>query len=99
METREFELDVEEQHRRIDQGKDAVSDLKLELKAWNLARAECAVKVKSQVWSSLETPGKFLKGINSSRVVPNFPLPNLTQEEKSRLEHTIKVKGIKWILQ
>ncbi len=29
--------------------------------AWNLARAECAMKVKRQVWSSLQTPGKCLK--------------------------------------
>ena len=67
MEKREFELDVEEQNRRVEEGKEKVSDLKMELKAWNLARAECALKVKRQVWSCLQTPGKYLRGVESAR--------------------------------
>ena len=92
LDRREFELDVEEQNRRIEDGKEKVSDLKMELKAWNLVRAECALKVKRQVWSSLETPGKCLKGVNSEREVPNFPLPKPTPEDEVRLENTIQVK-------
>ena len=91
MERREFELDVEEQNRRIEEGKEKVADLKMELQAWNLARAECAMKVKRQVWSSLETPGKCLKGVCSNITVPNFPLPKLSLDEETRLENTIKV--------
>ena len=45
LDAREFELDVEEQHRRVEEGKEKVGDLRMELRAWNLARAECALKV------------------------------------------------------
>ena len=45
LDAREFELDVEEQHRRVEEGKEKVADLRMELRAWNLARAECALKV------------------------------------------------------
>ena len=52
------------------------------------------MKVKRQVWSSLKTPGKCLKGVKSNITVPNFPLPKLSLEEETRLENTIKVRII-----
>ena len=64
----------------------------MELKAWNLARAECAFRVKRQVWSNLETPGRYLKGVQTERKVQNFPLPRPSPEEEMMLENTIKVR-------
>jgi len=98
LDRREFELDIEEQNRRVEEGKEKVSDLMMELKAWNLARAECALRVKRQVWSNLETPGKYLKGVNSRRKVPNFPLPKPSPEQEIMLENTIRVRKSKDII-
>ena len=91
LDRREFELDVEEQNRRVEEGRYRAADLETELRAWNLARAQVALRVKDQVWRSMETPGRALCGLRLPRVVHNFPLPRLTPHQEARLITTIQV--------
>jgi hypothetical protein len=91
LDRREFELDVEEQNRRVEEGRYRAAELETELRAWNLARAQVARRVKDQVWASMETPGRSLCGLRLRRVVQNFPLPRLTPEEEAKLERTKQV--------
>ena len=58
LDRREFELDVDEQTRRLAQGEDKVADLKTDLKAWNIARREVAMSVKGDVWDKMEVQGR-----------------------------------------
>ncbi len=92
LDRREFELDVEEQNRRVEEGRYRAAQLHTELRAWNLARAQVALRVKDQVWTSMETPGRALCGLRRPRVVHNFPLPRRTAEEEARLERTVQVE-------
>ena len=52
LDRRDFELDVEEQNRRVEDGRYRAAELETELQAWNLARAQVARRVKDQVRKS-----------------------------------------------
>ena len=69
-----FELDVDEQSRQIAEGEDKVADLKMDLKAWTLARQQVSIKIKKEVWDKMEVPGRNLTGIKSNVSVCNFPM-------------------------
>ncbi len=91
LDRREFELDVEEQNRRVEEGRYRAAELETELRAWNLARTQVALRIKDQVWTSMKTTGRALCGVRMQRVVQNFPLPRRTAEEEAMLERTIQV--------
>ena len=69
-----FELDVDEQSRQISEGEDKVADLKMDLKAWTLARQQVSIKIKKEVWDKMEVSGRSLTGIVSETSVNNFPM-------------------------
>ena len=60
---REFELNVEEKQRRIQRGQDKEADLRLELKAWQMARKRAGHALRRQVWDDLEVPGRAIQVI------------------------------------
>ena len=91
LDRREFELDVDEQTRRLAQGEDKVADLKTDLKAWNIARREVAMSVKGDVWDKMEVQGRSLKGVFSNTVVYNFPMMPMTDDEETKLVNTKQV--------
>ena len=63
LDKRQFELDVEEQARQVAEGGDKVADLKMDLKAWTLARQQVSMRVKGEVWDRMEVAGRSLQGI------------------------------------
>ena len=83
-----FELDVDEQTRQIAEGEDKVADMKMDLKAWTLARQQVSIKVKKEVWDKMEVAGRSLTGIRSGVSVANFPLQVMNEEDHRRLTHT-----------
>ena len=63
LDKRQFELDVEEQARQVAEGGDKVADLRMDLRAWTLARQQVSMKVKGEVWDRMEVAGRSLQGI------------------------------------
>ena len=63
LDKRQFELDVDEQARQVAEGGDKVADLKMDLRAWTLARQQVSMKVKGEVWDRMEVAGRSLQGI------------------------------------
>ena len=59
----EFELDVEEQQRRVHDGEDKEDDLRFELKAWQLARQKVGQKIRKKVWDDMEVKGRSINGM------------------------------------
>ena len=88
LDRRQFELDVEEQGRQVAEGEDKVGDLKMDLRAWNLARQQVSIKVKKEVWDKMFVSGRSLVGIQTKTCVSNFPLHVMTEDEQRRLEDT-----------
>ena len=86
LDRRQFELDVEEQARQVAEGGDKVADLKMDLRAWTLARQQVSMRVKKEVWDSMEVPGRSLEGIRGSTVVNNFPLLSASEEQERKLK-------------
>ena len=82
----EFELDVEEQQRRKNEGLDKEEDLMLELRAWQLARKKVGRKIKKEVWDDMEVKGRCISGMNEKLTVSNYPLKPTTTEDDDRLE-------------
>ncbi len=56
----EFELDVEEQQKRVNEGLDKEDDLRLELKAWQLARQKVGQRIRKKVWDDMEVKGRSI---------------------------------------
>ena len=83
-----FELDVDEQSRQIAEGEDKVADLKMDLRAWTLARQQVSIKIKKDVWDKMEVAGRSLTGIKSGTSVCNFPLLVMNEEDHRRLSDT-----------
>ena len=88
LDRRQFELDVEEQSRQVAEGEDKVGDLKMDLRAWSLARQQISIKVKKEVWDKMFVSGRSLVGIQTGGCVSNFPLHVMTEEEQRRLDDT-----------
>ena len=63
MDVHDFELDVEEQQRRVNEGIDKEDDLRFELKAWQIARHRVGQKVRKKVWDDMEVKGRTINGI------------------------------------
>ena len=63
MDVHDFELDVEEQQRRVNEGMDKEDDLRFELKAWQIARHRVGQKVRKKVWDDMEVKGRSINGI------------------------------------
>ena len=63
MDVHDFELDVEEQQRRVNEGMDKEDDLRFELKAWQIARHRVGQKVRKKVWDDMEVKGRTINGI------------------------------------
>ena len=82
----EFELDVEEQQKRKNEGLDKEEDLMLELRAWQLARKKVGRKIKKDVWDDMEVKGRCIKGMKEKLTVSNYPLKPTTVEEDEQLE-------------
>ena len=82
----EFELDVDEQQRRKNEGLDKEEDLMLELRAWQLARKKVGRKIKKEVWDDMEVKGRCIKGMKDKLTVSNYPLKPTTMEEDELLE-------------
>ena len=59
----EFELDVDEQQRRVNDGEDKEDDLRFELKAWQLARQKVGQKIRKTVWDDMEVKGRSINGM------------------------------------
>ena len=59
----EFELDVGEQQRRVNDGEDKEDDLRFELKAWQLARQKVGQKIRKKVWDDMEVKGRSINGM------------------------------------
>ena len=59
----EFELDVDEQQRRVNDGEDKEDDLRFELKAWQLARQKVGQKIRKKVWDDMEVKGRSINGM------------------------------------
>ena len=57
----EFELDVEEQQKRIHEGWDKEEDLMLELQAWQVARRKVGKRIRKEVWDDMEVKGMSIK--------------------------------------
>ena len=68
----EFELDVDEQQRRVNDGEDKEDDLRFELKAWQLARQKVGQKIRKKVWDDMEVKGRSINGMK----VRNFFFSN-----------------------
>ena len=99
LDRRQFELDVEEQGRQVAEGEDKVADLKMDLKAWTLARQQVSIQVKKEVWDKMEVPGRSLVGIQTKTSVSNFPLNVMTEEEQRRLDDTKAERRVEISLQ
>ena len=82
----EFELDVEEQQKRKNEGLDKEEDLMLELRAWQLARKKVGRRIKKDVWDDMEVKGRCIKGMKEKLTVSNYPLKPTTIEEDDQLE-------------
>ena len=93
-----FELDVDEQTRQIAEGEDKVADLKMDLKAWTLARQQVSLKVKKDVWDKMEVAGRCLIGIKSETSVCNFPLQVMSEEEHRKLSDTKEERRLEMAL-
>ena len=63
MDENEFELDVEEQQRRVHEGLDREDDLRFELKAWQMARSRVGQKIRKKVWDDMDVVGRSIKGM------------------------------------
>ena len=87
LDRRQFELDVDEQARQVAEGGDKVADLRMDLRAWTLARQQVMVqdhdfirllqvsmRVKGEVWDSMEVAGRSLQGICGGTVHNRTPL-------------------------
>lgn len=98
LDKRQFELDVEEQGRQVAEGEDKVADLKMDLRAWTLARQQVSMKVKKEVWDKMEVPGRSLQGIMIPVVLYNFPLVVMSEEEQRRLDDTKEERRIEMTL-
>ena len=83
-----FELDVDEQTRQIAEGEDKVADLKMDLKAWTLARQQVALKIKKDVWDKMEVAGRSLISIKAETSVSNFPLQVMSEDDHRKLRDT-----------
>ena len=59
----EFELNQDEKQRRITASLDKESNLKLELKAWQMARGKLGQQVRKQVWDDMEVQGRAIRVI------------------------------------
>ena len=66
----EFELDVEEQQRRVNDGEDKEDDLRFELKAWQLARQKVGQKIRKKVWDDMEVKGRSINGMKVRNFFP-----------------------------
>ena len=95
---RQFELDVEEQGRQVAEGGDKVADLKMDLRAWTLARQQVSMRVKKEVWDSMEVPGRSLQGIRGVTVVHNFPLLAATEEQERKLKEAKEERRLEMVL-
>ena len=62
--------------------------MKMDLKAWTQARQQVSIKLKKEVWDRMEVAGRGLQGIQTDTAVCNFPLLEMTEEERARLEDT-----------
>ena len=93
-----FELDVDEQTRQIAEGEDKVADLKMDLKAWTLARQQVALKIKKDVWDKMEVAGRSLISIKAETSVSNFPLQVMSEDEHRKLRDTKEERRLEMAL-
>jgi hypothetical protein len=90
----EFELDVQEQQRRVNNGLDKEDDLRLELKAWQLARQKVGQKIRKRVWDDMDVKGRSIKGIREMITVANYPMAPMDFEEQDNLEEVLEERKL-----
>lgn len=89
MDVHEFELDVEEQQRRVNEGLDKEDDLRFELKAWQLSRHRIGQKIRKKVWDDMEVKGRSINGIQEIISVANYPMVPMDNQELDTLEEVM----------
>ncbi len=69
---REFELDSEEKQKRYQTGLERESEVRLDMKAREMARRKVGLRVRKEIWEDMEVKGKALKvrRIKSAAVFP-----------------------------
>ncbi|CAH8591961.1 unnamed protein product [Heterobilharzia americana] len=92
----EFELDFEEQNVILDETKETVKQLREEISLADLAKQFIWQAIKTQCWDEMSVKGRSLKAFNLPIKVSNYPLKQLTDNEKKLLNTvTARLKIIK----
>ncbi|CAH8522442.1 unnamed protein product [Schistosoma turkestanicum] len=87
----EFELDIDEQNVILEQTKELVNKLRKEINLGDLAKQFTCQAIKTQCWDEMFVKGRCLKAFNSPTKVSNYPLKDLTENEK-QLIHTVTAR-------
>eukprot|EP00117_Sycon_ciliatum_P029294 scpid8787/ scgid23370/ WD repeat-containing protein 96 len=70
----EFNLDVEESNRLMEEGNKTAQEVREELELKNIANEYFSELIRKECWENMEVPGKSLKAFLTSTEVSNFVL-------------------------
>ncbi|TNN21157.1 Cilia- and flagella-associated protein, partial [Schistosoma japonicum] len=85
----EFELDTDEQNVILEETKATVNQLRKEINLGNLAKQFIWKAIKTQCWDEMSVKGRWLKAFNLPIKVSNYPLKNLSHDEKQLINTVV----------
>ncbi|KAK4470616.1 hypothetical protein MN116_006153 [Schistosoma mekongi] len=85
----EFELDTDEQNVILEETKVTVNQLRKEVNLQNLAKQFIWKAIKTQCWDEMSVKGRWLKAFNLPVKVSNYPLRNISRDEKQLINTVV----------